>query len=304
MMKTLQRSTLLCLLLLALLLPAAIHAEEGGTEPALATPTVGFSLPAESFVALDAAFREGAFGGELKSVALSETMTFLFVPEEEDRFMPSLTIQDAQGAQLPTDATAMVEVVQSIIQTAQFLQGEFPDEFLFSTEKMQAHADATLGFAIADPEVWLWMDNGAAVMLPFYFHIDDNTMVDDPYLLTIAQMQDGSGQYLLYNGAEYVVDYLMCVEMVSDQSLFQQTMINWYMERFVDGQADVSLGTVEVKVESGKVRAEGHSEADEVGIVLKGQTFSILSISEGGWYEIELADGTRGFVSPLLVTKK
>ncbi|MBQ8093707.1 MAG: SH3 domain-containing protein [Clostridia bacterium] len=48
------------------------------------------------------------------------------------------------------------------------------------------------------------------------------------------------------------------------------------------------------------VRKTPDSSSERVGVLSENSLFPLLSIAENGWYEIEMRDGTTGFISPNL----
>ena len=48
------------------------------------------------------------------------------------------------------------------------------------------------------------------------------------------------------------------------------------------------------------VRTQPDAESEKTGYARSGKKYLLLSISDNGWYEIQLEDGTSGFVSPKL----
>lgn len=288
--------------LLALLLcaPLAAHGEE--------TSVAGYVMDAALFHEMEAGFRDQVFGGEVGSIDLTDTQTLLFTQEEAARMLPSVTVMIRQAVPLVEDVDSMVLVTQSLLEHMQALQAENPDAFLFNTERAMAHVDTGFHFAVAEVEVWLWAQDGSAVMMPLFFYDGESgELIDGVYLLTVAIAGPESAYYALYSGAEQVVDYLMCVEMASDQSDFQRAVIEWYLSNFggaEDGAADADgggdLGSLRITVDSGHAREAGEEDAARVGTVRKGEVYPIEAVAESGWYEIRLADGTQAYISPAL----
>ena len=319
------RRTLLCVLLSLVLCAAAplSFAEERAVS--------GFVMEVQNFAEMEQRFRERGFSGDVSSVALSYTQTFALAIEEAVRLMPDVSLQMQEAAELVEDTDQMVSAVQYLLEVALLLQENFPDVFVFNMEMAQAHAETGFGYAIAEPELWLWAANAQGVMLPIYFH-DETTgeLVDGVYLLNVINSANGGVYYALYNDVETVVEYLMSVELNSGSSLFQQTVIQWYIDNFVEqgtseaegGNApdagDISetttpesakdtdtqdyIGFAKVTASgSANVRKAGNGESEVVGAVIEGSSYKVLSIDENGWYELLLSDGATGFISPKLV---
>lgn len=228
--------------------------------------------------------------------------------------LPSLTVMIRQAAPLLESMEQMVGITQSLLETMQALQAQHPDAFLFNEEMAMAHAETGFRFAVAEEDLWLWAQDGSGVMLPIFFYDGESgAMIDGVYLLTVVIVGPQSAYYALYSGGEIVLDYLMCVEVASDRSDFQRAVVQWYLSAFVDGQEeeagaaeatppeeDAGLGSIRVTVEAGRVRAEGNTDAKAVGIVRQDQVYPVHSVAKSGWYEIELENGMRGFISPAL----
>ncbi|MDL2319159.1 SH3 domain-containing protein [Eubacteriales bacterium OttesenSCG-928-A19] len=291
------RRMVICLLALLLCPALAARGEE--------TAVSGYVMEAEAFYALEASFRERAFAGDAQSVELTETQTLMFVCEAPARMLPSLTVMIRQAVPLLESMEQMVGITQSLLETMQVLQAQHPEAFLFNEERAMAHAETGFRFAVAEEDLWLWAQDGSGVMLPFFFYDGESgAMIDGVYLLTVVIVGPQSAYYALYNGAELVLDYLMCVEVASNQSDFQRAVVQWYLGTFVDAQAeDAGLGSLRITVKAGRVRAEGGTDAKVVGTVRQDQVYPILSVAKSGWYEIELEGGMRGFISPALCEK-
>lgn len=287
----------------------------------------GFVMEKQMFAEMVQRFRTRGFAADVNSVTLSQTQLYTLAVEAPDRLMPDVALQMSEAAEISEDVEEMTATVQYLLEIALLLQEKFPEVFVFNVDMVQAHVETGFGYAIAEPELWLWADNAQGVMLPVFFH-DETTgeLIDGVYLLNAVNLSEGGVYYTLYNDAETVVDYLMSVELNSGKSLFQRMVIQWYITSFVeqgiagdekvantadDGAAgekgedagtQAYIGFARITAsDSANVRSEGNGEAAIVGAVRAGNTYKVLSVSESGWYELLLTDGTTGYVSPKLV---
>lgn len=299
----------LCILLVALLLAAT---------PALAeeVEVAGYVLEADAFAAMEEGFRTAAFDGEMYTVELTETQTLMFVPEETEHIVPSFTVMIREPVALVDDLDEMVAIVQSMLEMMQMQQGLHPEAMAFNNEMVQPYLETGLGFAVADRSIWLWAEDGSGMMLPIYLHdATTNALADSLYLLSICRASADSGYYALYNEAAQVVEYLSHVEIRSDASTFQQALALWYMESFVSeadlaaAQAEASAPETEANVgdrvrvttNGGNARAEGSEDAEVVQRIAQGKEYTVVSVTDQGWYEIELEDGQTAFISSKIV---
>lgn len=279
------------------------------------TAVSGYVMEVEPFFELEESFREQAFPGEMLRLALTDTQTLMFTSEDTGRMLPSLTVMIKQAVSLAENVPDMSSITQSLLETMHRLQADYPDAFLFNEAMAMEHAETGFQFAVAEPDLWLWAQNGNAVMLPIFFYDGESgTLIDGVYLLSIVIAGPESAYYALYNDASIVLDYLTRVEVSSDQGDFQRAVVLWYLDTFVDpqtleqqpdseaeGEAKTGgLGSIIITVESGRARAEGNQDTKVVGAVRKDQVYKVYSISDSGWFEIQLEDGTRAFVSPAL----
>lgn len=316
------RKLLLLLLTLVLVFPAVSVAEE-------TTTVTGYVMERAAFYQMEEAFRTLTFEKEMHSIELTGTQTLMYIPQKTNAMVPSLTVLIQEPVGLADDVDEMVSIVQSVLDTLLYLQSGNPDAFLFNHDLAAEYEETGMSFAVAEPEVWLWADDGRSVMLPIYFYDNTNgNIIGDVYLFTITHVSESSGYCALYTDPEPVVDYLMSVEMNTASSAFQSTVIGWYLANFVEDEtraqgtdtAENSLGeaapvtgneteaaggpeAVVIAVRSGNARSEGDTNAKIVGVVQKGQVYDVLSVSSKGWYEIELSSGERAYISPALVEK-
>lgn len=292
----------LSLMLLLLLVPFPALGEE--------TTVAGYVMAREPFYEMETSFREQTFSGETISIELTDTQTLIFTSEAAARMLPSLTVMIQQAVPLAEDVDGMVSITQSLLETMQGLQTEHPEAFLFNDAMAMEHAETGFHFAVAEPDIWLWAQDGSAVMLPIYFYDGESgALIDGVYLLTIVIVGPQSAYYALYSSAAVVLDYVMRVEIASDRSGFQLGVVQWYLANFVDqettappddGAETEGLGSVRITVKSGFARAEGNTDADALGSVRKDEVYEIHSLSDSGWYEITLESGKQAFISPAL----
>lgn len=93
----------------------------------------------------------------------------------------------------------------------------------------------------------------------------------------------------------------------ADQALtsqIEQILSNGSVPKF-DGQETTaeevvpSDAQVKIRDDGGvNVRKESNSDSAKVGTAKAGATYPLLSVADNGWYEIQLSDGTTGYVSP------
>lgn len=283
-------------LLVAAMLAAAPALAESVPE---AVEVAGYVLEGDAFRAMEEGFRQAAFSGEMYSVELTDTQTLMFVTGEAEHMVPSLTVLISEPVVLVDDLDEAVAIVQSLLETMQWQQTLHPEVMAFDNERAQAHAETGLGFAVEDRAIWLWAEDGSGLVIPMYLH-DGTTgeMVDGVYLLSICPVEEDSGYYALYNDPALVLSYLGHVEIRSDVSGFQQAISKWYVQTFMaDGAAAGDGQRVRIVTDGGNARAEDHEEAQIVGRVVRGEEYALLSVTERGWYEIELEDGARAFIS-------
>lgn len=270
---------------------------------------VGVELTDEAFRQLDEGFFADSFGGEVGTVAISDTLAFSFAYEEPNGLMPGLFIQSTEGMSIPEAPDEMLTVVLSIIETAQYLQSEFPEVFIFNAALAESYGETGLGFTIAEPELWIWSSTKDGVLLPLYFHEQaEGAMADEVYLLSLTQQSGGNAYYALYANPSYVVEYMKRIPLDASQSQFQVALMVWLVEKYVldDAQAGQETAQSEedtmvvVTAEKANIRASADADADLVASVYKNQQLKLLSVADNGWYEVETADGVRGFISPKL----
>lgn len=210
---------------------------------ASAAPQTGVRLSDEVFAQIEDSFFVDAFGGALSSIELNDTMTFTFVPEPTDGLLPNLFLESHDTISPSEDAEEMVAVVYSIIETAQYLQGELaanlqeelPGAFIFNEAKAESYAETGLGFAIADPALWLWAESGIGVMLPVYFHQQtEGALADEVYILTIMAPPGEKTYYSLYSNPAYVAEYMRHVSLDATASHFELALLVWFVENYQD----------------------------------------------------------------------
>lgn len=312
-----KKTSYMLVLMLVFLVPASAMANDAAVS--------GFVLNTDVFYTLESELRQAALDRPLKSANLTDTITLFFDGEISDHLLPNLALIDTQTTSLAEDVPSMVEMVQGIVTTLQTLQASFPDAFLFNTEMVAPYIETGVSVMVGGAEIWLWAQNGLAVMLPLYFASEENgAMLDNPYLLTLVTTNDNGSYYTLYNDPNLLMQYVAQVEFSSEGSDFQHQFVVWYLSVHMNGSGDETkpattgnlqeenmqdkpeegkyLGTVTVKApSSANVRAAADTGSDVVEVVKNGHRYNVLSIAENGWYEIELRDGRTGFIAPSLV---
>lgn len=267
----------------------------------------GMVLEDNIYSQMDDAFFDETFGGEVSSVQISDTVRFSFVPQAPEGMLPNLLIELADGASLPETPEDMLTVVHSIIETAQYLQAEFPDAFIFNNALAQTYSEAGLGFTIAEPEIWLWTAARNSVLLPFYFHEQvENAFADGMYLLSLRQSVDGKNYYTLYTNPAYVAEYMRTVPLDASQSQIQTALMVWLVEQYIatsESPAETEETAIHLTVTALKanLRASASAESDVVAAVYKDERLKLLGAAENGWLEVETEAGQQGFILSSLV---
>jgi hypothetical protein len=280
----------------------------------LAQAEMDFALSAQEFHTLAQSFYDGVFQGDLKSVQLSDTQTFLFSPARVNRLLTNFSVHIQAPFDIPQDMETMVQTVQSAIETAQLIQETFPDVFLFDQERAAGYAEEGLGFLLGEADLWLWAEDGRAVFLPMAFYNETTgALADGFYLIFLSKPSDAEAYFVMYHSPDYVVEYMRHMRLNTENSDFQKAMILWYMAKFEAPQEAETpnagdeasrrwLGTVTVSAKnSANVREDSSADSELVYIARHGQSYRVLSIAENGWFEIQLPDGKTGFISPQLV---
>jgi len=291
---------LTALFLVFLLLPAVAPAEE----PAKAVQ--GFIVDNDAFFMLEERFLQKDFSGSMGSVELSETQLLVFNPEPIERLLPNLAVTLTNADPLTEDSEALATTLGSLIQAMQYLQGQYPDVFVFNNEIAAAYDEAGLSYLVAEPELWLWPETGNAVFVPVCFYESaSGALIDGMYLMEVMAAEDGALCYLLYNDPEHVASYLEHVKINADDSSFQYALALWYVQNYLMNQKiafeDDAVGAVCVVNNVCHVRVSSDAASNIVARVGRGEWYPVLSVAENGWYQIRLGDGRIGYISPMLV---
>lgn len=310
MTRTVTKRIVSLLLILLVCAPTISHGEE----------VDGHILDNETFFATEIGYRRKWFDRALSSVSISDTQSFFFVPDTEEHLLANLTLVSSTDAAVVKTAEDAVESIGQLVSIAKAVQDGLKDGIAFSYSLLGKHAATGIGYLVGDEDIWLWSENRQAVMLPIVFYDETSgDLVDDVYLMVVAKAAEGNGYVALYNDKEIVADYLTQVEVNSEASDFQRVIIQWFVHNYdeIMGSANVSeenapvsdgmtrdsyIGIVTVTSnKSINVREEATQDSELAGVVRSGQWFYVLSIAENGWYEIQLAYGVTGYVSPILV---
>ena len=189
----------------------------------------GVVIDNDVFFAMEDAFFQADFMGEMKNITLNDTQTLTFNPAgDTDRLLPNLFVTMTDADPFKPDVEAVASTVGTLIMTMQFLQEQFPDAFLFNTKLESVYAEAGLSYLVAEPEIWLWPKSMSAVLLPVCFYENaDRELVDGIYLLEVVSTMDGAMRYALYNDSQHVVDYMAHMEITTGSSPFQTVLALW-----------------------------------------------------------------------------
>lgn len=267
----------------------------------------GFVLPNSIFFGMDQFFRQADFSGELASVVLSETQTLIFNSKKTDHLLPNLTVTLTEAKSFTEDVDTLVSALGSLIGTMQYLQEQFPEEFLFNEELFEQYDDVGVSYAVAEPEIWLWQESARAVFIPVCFYENENgTLIDNMYLLEVVAADKGTLSYILYNDPQCVMDYMAHVTVSADGSPFQQALVFWYLQNHLladEGSTDVAdstIGMVRITNEDGFIRYSNDANSRVVKHVQQGEEYPVLSVEGNGWYKVLCEDG-KGYISSKVV---
>lgn len=302
------KKNILCLALTcALLCGAAAIAEE----------MPGVTLENETYLPLEDDFRTLAFDKTLIAATLSDSLAIIFDETADERFLPNLSLSYTADFPTITGEEGMLSFVIELVQAMNLIQDVRPDTPAINRALTAEHEASGLGIVLGEESLWLWAENGKAVMLPLYFYNETTgQMIDGLYLLSILQSGEASGWVNLYNDPAILMSYLGHVEVNSEQSDFQRAMIAWYLvthhaaaptpaQAAQPSVADGSgyLGTVFITAKNGSahVREDSNEQSTSIWVVLHDQRYFVTGIAENGWYQIEHRDGRTGYISPLVV---
>lgn len=186
---------------------------------------------ADAFATMEQRFFSQAFGGDTGRVELSGTHTFVYQRQEPgDGFIPSLYIKNQESV-TPSEE-GMRLAVQSMVESAQYLQGQFPDAFLFNREKALAGEGGSLGIALAEPDIWLWAQDERSVVFPMYFHRQgEGSLPVQVCMVSAVNQSDGSSYYALYTDGDYLRQYLRLQPLDAEASHFQMATLYWFIQQ-------------------------------------------------------------------------
>lgn len=298
----------------------------------------GYVLEDEALDTLESGLREAYFSGEMQSIELSEAQSLLFDGREVDRLLPNMWFVLGGSPDFEEDATFLSDMIGSIIASAQTLQEQFPDAFLFHTALAEAHEAAGLRYAVAETDLWLWAESMGVMLAPFFLYEESTgALVGDPYLIQVAieALEEGHAlHYIVYNDPEAVLRYLEHVEVDGAAGVFHAGLASWYVSTQAQpgeidqllqaqpspapegqpgasidepdvpqaGPAPVPIGKAGIIVKSANIRATPSEDARVVAYAHAEEVYPVLSVDKAsGWYELLLETGETGFISPKLV---
>ena len=277
-----------------------------------ATPTITVPLPFEVpgfvietgvFFAMEDAFFQADFVGDMKTIALNDAQTLVFNPAgDAARLFPNFYVMAADAEPFGADADAASAIMGSLIATMQYLQEQFPDQFLINNEIITAHG-GSLSYMVSEPEIWLWPDSMSAVLLPVCFYENENrALVDGICLLEVASTAEGALRYALYNDPRHVTDYMAHVTVSSENGPFQAVLALWYIQNFSQttaegaGDQDTVIGMARISSLTRYVRASDDKAAKVIATARNGEEFPVFAVTENGWYLIRYSSGEQGYI--------
>lgn len=135
------------------------------------------------------------------------------------------------------------------------------------------------------------------------------------YLMLRNSVKDGNEEYpyvrtyLLITDQNVIADIARAIDIIGEDEGRYSILHEW-LKRRENGKAETSEAEIAEEGMNIKIHKEGNvnvrqkSSADsaKVGSARAGATYPCLSVADNGWFEIQLEDGTVGFVSPKMAT--
>ncbi|MBR1707269.1 MAG: SH3 domain-containing protein [Clostridia bacterium] len=231
-----------------------------------------------------------------------------YLGKVDSNSFPVAMVQTTRNTEL--DATIervlsyLVEDVEFLCEKANLPAAEVRvlPEYIFTTEGSLNKKDANF------------------TIIPFLLVRDESVVGEQPYIYFSSQSEgifheNGKSYSLEHRGYIFTRDssvlkvmrylYGYAGNSKSDNAVLEyfrtlsvnEEMVKSSVSMDELGSAKLAIGTVTIRKDSNvNVRNQPDMEGEIIGVAGKGKVYSLYNIEENGWYEIELDDGTHGYI--------